>query len=413
MALDRSSFGAGLKEIYLPPFRDQVNHATVMLDQIKNNDDVEVSGKNFIVPLVSRRHRGVTSRSGASKAANKLPTASKQEYKVATYSEKYHYARIEVDGPTMRSSKTDAGSFARAFDIEMKGASTAMSDDLNRQIFGDGTNALATVTATEEDVTEIAVDSTKFLDKEQTVFLAVHSTGAAIAADPDVQVSAILNTTTVELDTKVTLGTTHAIFSERSDSSSSPYRNALTGLQAIVLDGNVTNMGTSYVGLVDRDSEDYFNANVLSNSGTLRPISIGLMQQAVIASQQSKYGGNTPNLAVTNGDLWSSIGVLLVQDKRFRGDQMTLDGGWQYLEFSGVKIVWDKDAPDDMIFWLDLAHLFWMTQAEIQFMDDDGSILHRVTDYDSYEATLLCDKELGTDKPSAHTLLTDLDINIT
>ena len=89
MAVDRSVFDAMLKEDYLPPIRDQINRATASLDLIKPKD-VAVVGRNYIVPLIATKHKGVTSRSGATKAANKLPTASNQTYKVSTWNVQYH-----------------------------------------------------------------------------------------------------------------------------------------------------------------------------------------------------------------------------------------------------------------------------------------------------------------------------------
>jgi hypothetical protein len=413
MALDRTAFNATLKEVYLPPIRDQINHDTVMLDLL-GNGDADVSGRNHIVPLITRKHRGVTSRAASTKAVHKLPTASSQEYTVATYSMKYHYARIEIDGPVMRSSKDEKGAFAKAADVEMKGVGEAMRDDLNRQIWGDGTNALAVVAANAGGATAVQVDTTKFLDNGQTIFLATHASGTAITADADVQISNITSATLIELDTAVTVtATTHAVFSERDSSTgSTPFANAMTGLQAIVFDDNITNMGTSYVGLINRDNVEAWKANNKSNSGTLRPLSIGLMQQALIASRQAKFGGSDCDLIATNGDIWSTLGNLLIADKRFSGDQMKLDGGWTALDFSGVKVVWDRMAPADKLFFLNTTHIFFLSQAELQFMDEDGSVLHRVADYDAYEASLFCDKELATDRPGAHTLLGDIDVNL-
>lgn len=411
--LDRTSFNKAFKELYLPPLRDSVNRATVGLDTIKNGN-LDIEGRNFIVPLITRKHGGVTSRSGASKSANKLPTASAQKYEVATFGIKYHYGRIEIDGPTMRSSKSDKGSFARALDAEMKGLTRAMPQDLNRQLYGDGTNALAVVTTSRTSTTTVTVDSTKFLEVGQPVSILVHADGTAITTNPDVTISSIDSATQFTASLAVTTtGTTHAIFSERdATAGATPYRNALTGLRAIVNNTNITNMGTSYVGLIDRSSNAFWNANVKSNGGVLRPVTIGLMQQAIIASRQNKYGGTDPKIILTNGDLWSTVGALLVTDKRFRGDQKMLDGGWTALEMSGLNILWDKDAPDDIMFFLDTDHLFWGIQSDFMWMDEDGAILHRVPDYDSYEAVLFCDKELATDMPAAHTLLSDLDVNV-
>lgn len=414
--IDRTTGDKLLKEVYGPPIRDQINRATVGLDLIPLNKDEKVEGRNYIIPVIKAKHHGVTSRSGASKTVNKLPTAQRQSYEVSTWAMKYHYGRIEVDGPLMRSSKTDKGSFARALDIEMKGLATAAIQDLNRQLYGDGTNALCVVTTGHNNDATVTVDTTKFLDVGKSICILTHDGGTAITADADVTVASITDDNNFEASTAVTTtATTHAIFSERDASSgSTPYRNAMTGLKAICFDGNITNMGTQYVGSINRSTagNEFWNANRLHNSGTLRPWSPGLMQQAVQASRKSKFGGTMPKIALTNGDIWATIGNQLVADKRFRGEVMTLDSGWEYLLHSGVKIFWDKDSTDDEIFVLDTDHIFFLTQTDWEWADEDGSILKWVQDYDSYQAFMLSDRELASDLCAAQTLLQDIDVSL-
>jgi hypothetical protein len=415
--LDRSSYDAGLKEFYLPPFREQANTATVLLDQLDTKADVQVEGRNYIVPLVAKKHKGVTSRSGATKSANKLPTASRQTYEVASFAMKYHYGRIEIDGPTMRSSKSDSGSFARAVDIEMRGLSETMPMDLNRQLFGDGVNTLATCASTVTTSKTHYVDTTKFLEVGQIVtpYLLTSGTPATITSTV-LTVESITDATTVVLSVSVTLTTTtYGLFSEADQTvtTATPVRNGMSGLMAMCITSNVTFMGAS-LGNIDRSTagNEFWHGNHLHNSGTLRSLTIGLMQQGMMESGKNKFGGKEPNLIVTNPNLWATLGALLVADKRFDGATKTLDGGWTALYMNGVPIVYDRMAPDDKFFFLVKDHIFFLQQNDYDWMDEDGSVWFRVSDYDSYEATLYCDKELGTDLPAALTLLDDIDVNL-
>jgi hypothetical protein len=313
----------------------------------------------------------------------------------------------------MRSAKTDRGSFARAVDTEMKGVNDTLPQDLNRQIFGDGTNTLAT-TADDTSAT-CPVDSTKFLEEGMYISFVGTPDGAFSISDT-ATVSSIDSATQITLNASQTFDTTVPIISESPDTTSCSYRNAMTGIAGLVKDGNIPNMNTVYVGAITRGADDgaimYWAANKLGNSGTLRNVTIGLLQQGMLKSGTRKFGGNVPTMAVCDADIWATIGNLLVSDKRFRGETMKLDGGWQFLDFSGVPIVWDKDCDANRLYFLDEEHLFFLSQSPLQWMDEDGGILHRVVDYDSYEAVLFTDMELATDRPAAHTVITDLDTNL-
>lgn len=403
--IDRSTFDAALKDYYLAPMREQVNRATVALDIFKTKENVEVQGKQFIVPLKSQRHPNVVSRSGTNKASNKLPTAAKGTWARATYSMTYHYARIEIDGPVMRSAKSDKGAFVIALDNQIQDVTESMPQEFNRQLHGDGTNKLATSTADGANTVNVAVSSSKFLNPGQLCTFINNASGAIV---DQIEISSITSATAIVLAAVATwTAATDGIYPESESTTATAFGNAMTGLGAIVL-----NTGT--VGGINRATagNEYWKAQVLANSGTARPLSVGLMQQAMLAAETARYGGKRPAWLLAHQDIWATYGNLIIGDKRFSGDVMTLDGGWQYLNFSGAKFVYDKDATEGQILFLPNEHLFFLNQTEMTWMDEDGSILSRVVDYDAYEATLFCDKQFGTDRPASCVLLDDLDTNL-
>jgi len=408
--IDRTVFTDALKEYYLGPLRDQVNRATALLDVLDTRSNVQVEGKYFVVPLISRKHKGVVSRSGATKSANKLPTSAAQTYKRSIWYMKYHYARIEIDGPVMRSTKTDRGAFARALDAEIRGVGIALPQDLNRQCWGDGLNKLCTLSADVSASTSITCSDTRFLEVGQLIAFVDDTTGLLVDT---ATVASITSATAFTTAANVTaVAADDSIYSE-SDSTATSWNNGMTGLQAIVSASDVTDAAVD-VGSITRATagNDFWKANELTNSGTNRPLSTGLMQQAVLASQNNKFGGTAPTHAWMDADIWATYGNLIHADRRFNSKEMTLDGGWVYLEFSGVKCLWDKDAPPNQIYYINKDHLFFLQQSDLQYMDEDGNMLNRVTDYDSYEATLLCDKEMASDMCAAHTLLDDIEVNL-
>jgi len=406
-----TGFDAALKTYYLEPLREMVNKSTVLLDELETRKET-VSGRNYIVPLIARRHPGVTSRSGTSKP--KLPTAQHQEYAVATYGMKYHYGVIEIDGPTMRrSSGGDRGSFIAAVDAETKGLGEALSMDINRQLFGDGTNILASIATTISTVaTSGTLGETRFLDKDRICSVLKNDDGAILVTS--------LTITNISSDTVVSFAatgltcttSTYGIYGETESTSITPYRQALTGLKALAFNANITNMSTAYVGGVTRASNDWWQANVDANSGTARSVTISLLESAILKPINNRYGGVIPTMGVMPTNIWATIGILLHADKRYSGEVTTLEGGWKALGFSGVNLVYDKDAEAGVINFFNKENLFFLSDGDLQWLEEDGRLWKWVSGYDSYIAGMVWDLELATDKPGNLVRLADLESSL-
>src|SRR4051812_14956837 len=103
-----------MKEYYLAPIQDQFNQE-VLVTQLLQVDSENLEGLKAVIPLHTGRSGGIGSRA----ELVQLPTAGNQAYQRATYDLKYHYARIQVSGPSISKTKTDAGAFARALKEEL------------------------------------------------------------------------------------------------------------------------------------------------------------------------------------------------------------------------------------------------------------------------------------------------------
>ena len=87
---------------------------------------------------------------------------------------------------------------------------------------------------------------------------------------------------------------------------------------------------------------------------------------------------------------------------------MKLDGGWTALEYSGRPLVVDKDCTRGRIYGLDLETLYLFVETDYQWMDADGSILHRLPNFDAYQATLYRYWQLGGDARNRNVIIKDL-----
>jgi hypothetical protein len=87
---------------------------------------------------------------------------------------------------------------------------------------------------------------------------------------------------------------------------------------------------------------------------------------------------------------------------------MTLDGGFKAVEYNGVPMVVDKDCVNYNIFFIDESSLEIYQMSDFDWMDEDGAVLSRVSNYDAYEAVLYWYSELGVSKRNANVRLADI-----
>lgn len=85
--LDLTTADKILKVLYLPPIRELLNNATVLLSQIEKDTSTQiVGGKSFTIPL----HQSRNEAAGVGRAeSGTLPTAAQQGYNQAIVPNKY------------------------------------------------------------------------------------------------------------------------------------------------------------------------------------------------------------------------------------------------------------------------------------------------------------------------------------
>lgn len=390
-----STFDAILKTQYLGPIREQLNSSSVLYSRLEKNED-SVVGKNFTIPLHYGRNEGV----GARAEGGTLPTAGNQAYKECIVPMRYQYGRIQITGPTIKAARSNEGAFLRAVDSEMRGLERDMKSSMNRQAFGDGTGALA-VCASASDATTITVDSTAKLRVGMPVDILVTATGATTAGVVGDTVASITSSTAFTLTTGVaTYGSIDSTYSVYVAGSRAKEMMGLAGIVS----------ATSTLQGLDVATYPWWKATVLANGGTNRAISDTLLQTAIDTLEANSSGMCTA--------MYTSFGVrrayqaLLTATKQLVNTQK-LQGGYEAISYLGgshgvIPMIADKDAPANKIFIVDEDELAIYRLADFDWMQEDGSILSRVSGVDAYEAVLYVYQELGTSMRNAHVLLSDI-----
>jgi hypothetical protein len=185
-------------------------------------------------------------------------------------------------------------------------------------------------------------------------------------------------------------------------SSDTPYE--MSGLEAIFDDG--TNVATFEN--ITVASNPKWAANVLSNSGVNRDLSIDLMLQACDLARINS-GMNVDTILMGLGQRRKYAGLLL-SDVRFQPG--TLKGGYETLTFSAgdgsIQIIVDPMAQPNKIYAFPKGVVQKYEMTPLGWGNLDGSQMHRRAGYDEWDLFLRLYSQLGTEQRNCLCKLSDL-----
>ena len=401
MALNLTTADSALKEDYQPAIREQLNQEIMMLNQIESNSR-DVEGRRAVLSIHTGRNSGV----GARAESGTLPTAGNQSYAEERVSLKYNYGRIQITGPVIRAMKSDSGSFVRAIESEVNGVVTDLKRDVNRQIFNDSNGTIAQcASVSSADVTLTTPSATQLrqleigskVDIGTTTSPTDHANGSEITA-----INTSTGVITLSPAASAGVGASDFVFRHGAKSTSAGATYELTGLQAIVNDsGTLFNINpasvTDWVSTVD------------GNSGTNRAATDNLFESVI--DEIFLDSGQAPTFIVTTPAVRRNYAAQLKAQKRFT-DTTTLKGGFSALTVDAgnvsLPLAVDRDCPSNTAFLLKTDQIMQHQSSDWEFMDEDGSVLSRVSATDAYEAVLFKYHELTTDRRNVHGRIDDL-----
>jgi len=398
MGATLATVAAITKEIYEPRIRKQLNDDAVTLKRIQRSSDgveANVGGRYVTFPIQTRRNSGI----GARNENEALPAAGQQGYTAARINLKYLYGRISLTGQTIQLVDTNAQAFASALDREVSGIKTDLSKDQNRQVYGDGSGAVA-VLVTGAAANSQVVLNPQYLQLGEQIDIVDGTT--LNNATPTVkasnrQITAInLATNTFTFD-----GATQAVVNGDIVVRTGNVNREWTGLAKIV-----NNTGTLYN--VDPTIEGTWKAEVDSNAGTLRALSEGLM---ILMADRVRTNGGKTSAIYTNLGVRRAYFNLLSQQRMYTGTK-DFGGGFTGLSFTtdngDIPVAVDVDAPPNTMYFLDESEFTLFREEDWSFADMDGNMWQRVIGYDAYEAFLYQYSELGCHRRNAQGVIKDV-----
>jgi hypothetical protein len=357
------------------------------------------NGKEVIFDTHIGRNQGI----GARGVREKLPIAGAQKYKQAHLYLKNLYGAIEVDGQLFEQAADDYNAFINVVDMEIKGLKRDLSKDLNRQIYGDGTGALAVVVDQPSGLV-FEVDSTHFLE-EGMVFDAVDATtGAKQNGAGHLEIVSI-----DEADNLITLigtvgpGIDVGNLLVRASNGTNSYGKELTGLGAIV-------KATGELHEIDPTEVPVWAATevVLGTEGT--PGTLTELNLINLVQSVDKKGGDVDVFLASPG-VYNAYWNLLQGFRQFTNGA-GLTGGQRSFTFEAlgkpIRFVSDYAAPKGTLYALSSKELVINRKKDWSWMDRDGSMWSRVADTDAYEARIYQYSEIGTYRRNAHAKLSNI-----
>lgn len=384
-----------LKVRYLGPVREQLNNKTVLANRIDRDESTQtVDGKSFSVPVHYKRNN----QSGSGRPDNgTLPSVDSQASVVAVVPNKYIYATIEVTGPTMAATRTNLGSFVRAIDDEVKGATRDMKKAFNRQLHSNGVDALGYWTTADDTSGTIIDDSqgnafTNLGFGATTCDLMTISGGTVTKRGDSIVVTLVDEATTGWNVTWVgsVSGSADAdvlVPEDTMATGASAAGYSMMGIDGIINDTNPPLLGSGLHGLAVA-TNSWWKAQNFGNSGTLRTLTLALMQAPLSQiAVRSDYEESDVKFLLGNVYIRDKYEQLLIADKR-HVNTLELDGGFTGLDYSGKPFVTDTQCKRNVIFYVTPETMKIFRNQDFSWMDMDGKIWHRRENKDSYFATM-------------------------
>lgn len=391
-----------LKEIYEPKIQDQLQNEAVALKRIeKSSEGIEntVGGKYVTFPLHTRRNQGL----GARNELEALPTPGQQGYAAARISLRYLYGAVRLSGQAMRLGDTNAQAFASILDREMTGLKDDVRKDLNRQVYGDGSGAVATSSAAVTAANTATVSWTGWLQLGMQVDIIDGTTLGN--ANPTVKASnrqiTAINTTAGAANNVTFDGATVTTAIGDIIVRTGNVNREWYGFGAIIKDtGTFQN--------IDPTVEPLWKSVVDSNAGVNRALSEGLL---TLNADRVRTNGGKITAMFSNLGVRRAYANLLQQQRRYT-NTTEFKGGFSGLAFTtdtgDIPFVVDLDAPPNRVYGVNEDELTLYREADWQFMDEDGSKWSRVAGFDAYDATLFQYSNIGTHRRNTHFIMTDI-----
>lgn len=366
-----------LKEYYLEPLKLQISDKMDPLFTLIEKSSRGIEGSKVKFPLRYGSSGGV----GMRDELGALPEANPRQIKSAEVETKNFYGVISLSQKLIDSTQSNRSAFVNQLETQMKDLTIDMKKNFNRQLYGDGRGIIATVENAVSAGATIPVSTTAGLLEGMYVDL-FDPTGVTKKSSKNEIISVDRGSNTITLETSVTLAKGDIIVNYGS------YGKEITGLSAI-FKRNALIYG------IDRSKSQWFNPIQIANASPVE-LSESMIQRGI---DEADDVDTDINFILTSKGVRRAYFDLLSAQKR-SVNTLELKGGFKALDYNGVPLTSSKFAPNGTIRMINTDDIFFAQLKELDWMDKDGSVLHRNDNVAAYSATMYQFAELCCSKSS-------------
>lgn len=392
----------------------QFNQKSVLYDKLWKKWETDSSGKNYTYAVVTR---GLTNAGSGMAEGGAFPASASVGVATVVVPDTQLATPVELSGRVIKAAKgSDKGAFVSAARLTVEQAMRSTIHSINRQLHSDGTDALAFWTGA-DDTSGTNVD-----DGQGNAFVHLPKSGT-ITVDI---VDATDNATLLGEDIVITRGAAAATnvavtwtgtVSGSADGDYAILANTLTyqmmGLRGVVSASDPPLLAGGLHGIAVA-TNPYWVANVFSNSGTLRDLTLELMQRPLTTiAIESDYSQDDVAFLLCNGPIFDKYITLCVADKR-HVNRMELDGGQTAVSFNNKPLILDPQCRQNTIYYIVPDSMSVLTSSggvvwgefedSNQWKMKPGSGVYS----DAYQAQLVFYGNLACRNRVANAVLTDL-----
>lgn len=427
-----------LQDLFLPVVADTVIYPNTRLKRLPRTSQ-RVRGKNVVFPIHKDDANGVV----ALGAGATLPEPDTEKFDQYTFGIRHIYGRMKFDGITADANEGAIASWLDVVMNEMQSKAKLLARQRQRMYCNDGSGVLCEVTAAGGlDPEVLTVRCNQLIESPGTItdtaptrwikvgqIICGINPGSSGPTNSPRGLGVVKSKTA----TTITLEDPTVLTGERNEIGSfvagdyivslshyaddvndikigkeTGFKNEPMGIRGILQDTNPTH-DTYFQGIDSSGTNNPFNrATILSNGGVARPITIDLLDEAVMTVVET--ADSVPTAIFGDFKQIRKVAALILPERRFNTTGGTIDFelGYGDLTIHGIPFFADRDTYGNSLEFVDETDLKMYVMKDMTWMDKDGSIYQRMLDKDEYQATFYCRETLGCDVRDKHLLITDL-----
>lgn len=378
MPASLTTMNSALKDYWENAIAYQLNDKTLLLNRIDSTNE-NLYGKSALVAVHKGRNAGLSARG----EYQTLNAAGAQQLGQATFDLKYLYGAGQVSGPGIeRTSGGLEGSVVSMLDLEMNRLMDDVRVDCSRQLYGTGDGKITQCGVTTASAT-VVLSGTAFNEALQKGQLAVDMlVDIGTLANPVLRVAGAKITAvtpatpSITIDSAITTAITDFVFRTGNVAASS-VSYEMSGLQQVV-----ATAATTFGGITATGANTFWDNQRLNVNGNITLDAMNKQFNAV-----NGLAGGQLSAIITSFGIQRAIYNLLQSQIRYM-DPMNLKSGFQTLEWNGIPIIADKDAPYGNIYFLDERSLRFYANRDWHWLEEDGRVLKWTSNQDAWSFVL-------------------------